>query len=204
MEGPATVSELLSLTGETQSKISNHLAVLRERDLVKTQRDGRQVVYALRDASVAQLIESLSAVAGKVPEKVWKSPQLTEARTCYDHLAGRYGVALLQALIKQKALLLPTGTQTEILPGPKFLPLFAELGIDVEEARQTRRKFAFACLDWTERQPHLGGALGTALWARFVKEGWLVKQPGTRIVIVTKKGQTKLREKLGLQVQEII
>jgi len=81
MESPATVSELMSLTGATQSKVSNHLALLRERNLVCATRDRRQIVYTLRDASVGQLIESLSLVAGAIPNKQWKSPQLIAART---------------------------------------------------------------------------------------------------------------------------
>jgi DNA-binding transcriptional ArsR family regulator len=203
MEGPATVSELISVTGEAQSKLSNHLAVLRERELVHARREGRQMVYTLRDASVAQLIESLSVVAGKVPQKLWKSPQLVEARTCYDHLAGRYGVALLDALSARSALLLPEAPQTEIQPGPLFREIFTELGIDLEAARRERRRFALACLDWTERRPHLGGALGAALWAQFVKQGWVVKQQGTRAVIVTKEGQRWFQERLGVAPNEI-
>ena len=200
MEGPATVSELLSVTGEAQSKISNHLAVLRERELVRAQREGRQMVYALRDASVAQLIEALTTVAGKVPPKLWKSPQLIEARTCYDHLAGRYGVALLEALVRREALLLPAGPQNEMQPGPHFRETFTELGIDLDAARRERRRFALACLDWTERRPHLGGALGAALWAQFIKQGWVVKQPGTRAVIVTREGQAGFQEQLGVRI----
>lgn len=198
MEGPATVSELISVTGEAQSKLSNHLAVLRERELVRARREGRQVVYTLRDVSVAQLIESLSVVAGKVPQKLWKSPQLVEARTCYDHLAGRYGVALLEVLVARSALLLPEAPQTEIQPGPRFQEIFTELGIDFESARRGRRRFALACLDWTERRPHLGGALGAALWGQFVKQGWVVKQQGTRAVIVTREGQIWFQEHLGV------
>src|SRR5690349_10448211 len=94
MQGPATVSELMSLTGAAQSKVSNHLAILRERNLVRTTRDKRQIVYALRDASVGQLVEAFSLVAGMAPSRHWKFSQIATARTCYDHLAGRYGVAL--------------------------------------------------------------------------------------------------------------
>ncbi len=199
MEGPATVSELMAVTEEAQSKLSNHLAVLRERGLVHAKRQGRQVEYTLRDASVAQLIESLSAVAGQVPQKLWKSPQLIEARTCYDHLAGRYGVAVLEALVAHSALQLPSAPHAEIQPGPRFREIFAGLGIDLEVVRRERRRFALACLDWTERRPHLGGALGAALCTLFIKQGWVVKQPGTRAVIVTREGQSWFQEHLGVQ-----
>ncbi len=202
MEGPATVSELLSVTGEPQSKISNHLAILRERKLVNARREGRQVVYSLRDAAVAQLVESLTAVSGKTPQKIWKSPHLIEARTCYDHLAGRYGVALLDALVERSVLLAPTALRAEIEPGPRAHEIFALLGIDLEVLRRERRRFATACLDWTERRPHVGGALGAALWARFVEQGWVVKQQGTRAIIVTERGKEQLQEHFGLHLEK--
>jgi DNA-binding transcriptional ArsR family regulator len=204
MEGPATVSELQSLTGASQSKVSNHLAVLRERGLVRASREGRQMIYALRDASVGQLVESLTIVAGMVPAKLWKSPQLIAARTCYDHLAGRYGVALFDALHGQRAIKEPTGVRGEIELGPTGAEVFGKLGLNVEALRRERRRFAFACPDWTERRPHLGGVLGAALWAQFVERGWVVKQPGTRAVIVTDMGKQKLRDQFNIQVKEEI
>ncbi len=135
MEGPATVSELQSLTGESQSKVSNHLALLRERDLVRATREGRQMIYTLRDASVGQLVESLTVVAGMIPAKLWKSPQLIAARTCYDHLAGRYGVALFDALLAQEAIKEPAEMHGEVelgasrlraQTGPSAAPIWEE------------------------------------------------------------------------------
>src|SRR5581483_10573629 len=169
MESPATVSELMSLTGETQSKVSNHLAVLRERNLVRTTRDRRQVIYSLRDASVGQLVESLSLVAGMVPTRQWKSSQMIIARTCYDHLAGRYGVALFDALIQQQAIAATSSHRGDVELGLHGEEVFGRLGLDLGAVRRERRRFAFACPDWTERRPHLGGALGAALWAQLVE-----------------------------------
>jgi DNA-binding transcriptional ArsR family regulator len=202
MEGPATVSELQSLTGESQSKVSNHLALLRERDLVRATREGRQMIYSLRDASVGQLVESLTVVAGMVPTKLWKSPQLIAARTCYDHLAGRYGVALFDALLTMQAIKQPAEMRGDVELGPQGAEIFGKFGLDLKALRRERRRFAFACPDWTERRPHLGGVLGAALWARFVEYGWVVKQQGTRAIIVTDLGKQKLREEFGIQVQE--
>jgi DNA-binding transcriptional ArsR family regulator len=204
MEGPATVSELQSLTGASQSKVSNHLAVLRERGLVRASREGRQMIYTLRDASVGQLVESLTIVAGMVPAKLWKSPQLIAARTCYDHLAGRYGVALFDALLGQRAIKETTGVRGEIELGPIGAEVFGKLGLNLEALRRERRRFAFACPDWTERRPHLGGVLGAALWAQFVERGWVVKQQGTRAVIVTDMGKQQLQDQFNIQVQEEI
>ena len=203
-ERPATVSELLAVTGEAQSKLSNHLAILRERDLVRTQRKGRQIVYTLRDSSVAQLLASLRTVAGHGLHRRGQSPQLVEARTCYDHLAGRYGVAVLEALVARSALVLPAPSATDIQPGPLFQETFAALDIDVEVVRRERRRFALACLDWTEQRPHLGGALGAALLEQWIAREWIVKQPGTRAVLVTEAGQAGLKEMLGVQVGESV
>jgi DNA-binding transcriptional ArsR family regulator len=202
MEGPTTVSELMSLTGETQSKVSNHLALLRERKLVSATRDRRQVIYTLRDASVGQLVESLSLVAGKAPARYWKSPQLITARTCYDHLAGRYGVALFDALLEQQAITAPAEHRGDIELGPGGEEVFGKLGLDLKAVLRERRRFAFACPDWTERRPHLGGALGAALWAQLVEHGWLAKQQGTRVTIVTDVGKQQFQEHFGIRLNE--
>ena len=202
MEAPATVSELISLTGETQSKVSNHLALLRERNLVCATRDRRQVIYSLRDASVGQLVESLSLVAGMVPTRLWKSPQLITARTCYDHLAGRYGVLLFDALVQQQAITTTASRRGDIELGPRGEEVFGKLGLDLGAVRRERRRFAFACPDWTERRPHLGGALGAALWAQLVECGWLARQQGTRATIVTEEGKQQFQKHFGIQVNE--
>jgi len=202
MEGPTTVSELLSLTGASQSKVSNHLALLRERSLVRATREGRQMLYSLRDASVGQLVEALTTVAGMAPTKHWKSPQMIAARTCYDHLAGRYGVALFDALLTMQAIKQPSEMRGNVEPGPKGAEIFGKFGLDLKALHRERRRFAFACPDWTERRPHLGGVLGAALWARFVEYGWVVKQQGTRAIIVTEIGKKNLQDAFGIQISE--
>lgn len=201
MSGPATVSELMALTGATQSNVSNHLALLRERGLVRATRQSRQMVYELRDASVGRLVESLAQVAGGAQATAQKSAPLVRARTCYDHLAGRLGVALFDALIERGALLPPAAQPGLLEPGPAAAEVFGAFGIDLAAARRERRKFATACLDWTERRPHLGGALGAALWARCVERGWVVRQPGTRAVILTDAGKQGLRDVLAVELK---
>jgi DNA-binding transcriptional ArsR family regulator len=202
MEGPASVSELLSLTGEAQSKVSNHLALLRERGLVRATRDGRQMLYTLPDASVGQLVESLTAVAGMVPTRPWQSPQIIAARTCYDHLAGRYGVALFDALLAQEAIMPPAAARGEVALGSRSEEVFGRLGLDLPALRREHRRFAFACPDWTERRFHLGGTLGAALWRVCVERGWGVRQEGTRAIIITDPGKSKLRELCGVHVED--
>ncbi|MGH7931795.1 MAG: ArsR/SmtB family transcription factor [Candidatus Binataceae bacterium] len=210
MGGAATVSELVSTLGAAQSKVSNHLALLRRRGLVHTTRHGRQIVYQLRDRSVAELVEALAAVAGARPEVTRKSPPLASARTCYDHLAGKLGVAVFAGLVAANAVKTPAARSAAgqrprqgwltLELGPAAGEVFTRLGVDVAQARSARRKFATACLDWTERRPHLGGALGAELYVACLERGWVVKRPGTRIVTVTDGGRRRLRKYLGVQI----
>src|SRR2546427_476214 len=117
MGGPASVSELMTVVGAEQSRLSNHLAVLRERGLVRASRHGRQVLYELHDRAVARLIESLAQIGGP-PTRAVKSAPVAHARTCYDHVAGRLGVAIFEALVAGGAL----KTQKAAPGGPAALP----------------------------------------------------------------------------------
>jgi DNA-binding transcriptional ArsR family regulator len=199
-DGPAAVSELVLLAGEAQSKVSNHLAVLRDRGLVTATRIGRQRLYEVADPSVSQLIESLAVIAGRGSERVKMSPALARARTCYDHLAGRLGVAIFDRLVARRAIEHPADRyRGPIQLGPAGPKVFADLGLDMDEARRERRQFATACGDWSERRAHLGGALGAALWARTLERGWVVRKPGSRIIVVTGKGRRGFAKELGIR-----
>lgn len=204
IDGAAAVSELVALTGAAQSKISNHLAVLRDHGFVAATRAGRQRVYEISDPNVARMVESLVEIARWSPTKLEKSPALARARTCYDHLAGRLGVAIFDALVRHGAIEKPAarnGGRAELgTTGPK---VFTRLGIDLDEVRRDRRRFATACGDWTERRPHLGGALGAAVWARSVEAGWVVHKPGSRIVVLTARGRNELHKRLGVSLNSV-
>ena len=197
MGGPASVSELMTVAGAEQSRLSNHLAMLRERDLVRATRQGRQVIYELHDPAVARLVESLGQVGGASARTV-KSVPIARARTCYDHLAGRLGVAVFRALVASHAVRAQPEVPGDVELGPRAGHVFGKLGVDLDVARQERRRFATACLDWTERQPHLGGAVGAALWAELTARGWIVRRPGTRAVAVTSAGTRGLKRALGV------
>ena len=209
MSGPASVSDLVSGVGQSQSKVSNHLALLRERGIVHAKRTGRAMIYEIADASYATIIESLVAVAGESIVAERPAP-LAKARTCYDHLAGRLGVAIFDALVEQKALLAPARSAPNgalrrsglgtIELGPKAVEVFERIGVDLDLVAEERRQFASACVDWTERRPHLGGALGAAIWARAHEQGWVVRKPGTRAVVLTASGKRVLARVVGLDV----
>jgi DNA-binding transcriptional ArsR family regulator len=197
LHGPATVADLVAHSGSTQPNISNHLAVLRTQGLVRGDRAGRQVRYRLATASVAQLVEAIVAISDTGSRRPPSNSPLAEARTCYDHLAGRLGVTVLEALVREGAITAPgrggiihLGDRTE---------LFDLLGVDISQAAKARRRFAFRCLDWTERRAHLGGALGAALTSRLLEIGWLQPQQRTRALLLTSKGRRGLKRTLGIE-----
>jgi DNA-binding transcriptional ArsR family regulator len=200
IDGPAAVSEFAPLTAEAQSKVSNGLAVLRIRRLVRAAWVGRQQLYEIPDPSVAQLVESLALIGGRSPAKLRPSPALAKARTCYDHLAGRLGVAIFDALVARGAIAkLEARYRGPLALGPGGPEMFDHLGIDLNGVRRERRRCATACGDWTEGRPHLGGALGAALWARSLERRWVVRKPSTRVVVVTETGRRGLSKHLGVR-----
>ena len=198
LEGPASVTELMALASAAQPRVSNHLALLRQSGMVRRSKVGRQAVYELRTALVADLIESLAGVAGAEPRLQPTATPLAKARTCYDHLAGQLGVAVFDALVATSAVVYREQAPPTL--GPAAGTVFPALGVDLAQASRTRRHLAIACLDWTERRPHLGGALGAAVWRTLLERGWLLRQPGTREVIVTPTGAQGLRDILGIHL----
>ena len=198
LDGPVNVAELVAAAGASQPNVSNHLAVLRRRGLVTSERRGRQVVYRLAGPSVAQVVEALSSLAAPRSKPPVPAP-IAVARTCYDHLAGRLGVVVLRGLHRTRAVGRPRADGAIDL-GPDAERVFDRLGVDLAEAAAGRRRFAFACLDWTEKQAHLGGALGAAVCDAAIGRGWVVPQRGTRAVLPTSKGRAGFRRVLGVML----
>jgi DNA-binding transcriptional ArsR family regulator len=199
LDGPATVAELVAGIGATQPNVSNHLAVLRGADLVRAARNGRTAVYRLRGREVRALLRSLMRAAGVGDRRPLPPHPLAVARSCYDHAAGLLGVEILDGLVRRGALRSPHGGRGDVGLGPRLDRMFAALGVDPAATKRSRR-FAFECLDWTERRPHLGGALGSAVLARLLEAGWVVRMPGTRALEVTAGGRRALRRKLGVRL----
>ncbi len=195
-EGPVTVSEIAASLAESQPKISNHLAVLRKAGLVQFGREGRKSTYRLNGPSVAVLIESISALARR-PDDSKATPELARARTCYDHLAGALGVQVFDWLLAEGALRRDRSDHDAIGLGPKGREVFGRLGVDVHAATRERRRFALACLDWTEKKTHLGGSLGAALSDAFTQRSWVVRRPRSRAVALSANGRRQLR-RLGV------
>jgi DNA-binding transcriptional ArsR family regulator len=190
--GPATVSRLAAELGVPLPQLSNHLRRLREARLVSVERDGRQAVYALADPGLEALLPLLDRITGRVAEPAPDAAQVP-SRTCYEHLAGRIGVALYRGLRDRDAVRERPDGMVDL--GPAAQETFARLGVDVTAVKPGRQRLAFECLDATERAPHLAGALGDAVAGALIERGWVVRDG--RTIELSRRGATGLR-KLGL------
>ncbi|MEU8300666.1 winged helix-turn-helix domain-containing protein [Micromonospora sp. NPDC048909] len=194
-----TAGELARTAGVAASTASEHLDQLVRGGLLVQERQGRHRYLRLADPSVAQLVEDLAGrVAGTPgPTRSLRAARanaaLAYARTCYDHLAGRLGVLVHDALL-DRGLVDRTGGLALTRAG---LDWCVDLGLPVPAPQTTRRPLLRDCLDWTERRPHLSGAFGAALCGRLLDLGWLARGDG-RVVRLTPDGAPALAAALGL------
>ena len=196
-----TGTELAVMAGVGASTASAHLRRLETAGLIVVCRQGKHRYYSLSGADVAGLLERMSALAGTRREAfVSKAPEhLRLARTCYDHLAGSVGVALRERFTALGWLAIQSGACDESYEvSPNGVSAFTALGIDLAAARALRRRFAFGCLDWTERRYHLGGSLGSALLALACKRKWVVPHLDSRALRVTELGRREMLSRLGV------
>jgi DNA-binding transcriptional ArsR family regulator len=204
VDGHARTSTELSVVAEVSpSTTSVHLDRLRKARLVNVLVQGKHRFYNLAGPDVARALEGLSVLAsGSRAKFVPSTPsQLRAARTCYDHMAGTIGVSLhdrFKALGWLSAG--PKGRETTYDLTSSGTKAFTNLGIDVEATRGLRRRFACACLDWSERRPHLGGALGAALLKLALKRKWVVQDLDSRALRITSVGRREILTRFGLQV----
>lgn len=203
MDGLAkTGTELATVAEVTPSTASVHLNRLKTENLVKVQVQGKHRYYCLAGPNVARALEQLSVLAGGVrPRFVPNTPdRLRLARTCYDHVAGTVAVFLHDRFLASRWIeSIPAdgaGAYDLTLAGAKSLQA---LGIDVEAARAQRRRFAFGCLDWSERRPHLGGALGAALLKLLLTRKWLSRDEDSRALHMTRLGSREMRTRFGME-----
>jgi DNA-binding transcriptional ArsR family regulator len=196
-----TSTELALVAGVSPSTASGHLARLRDRDLVRTEAQGKHRYYRLAGASVARALEGLSVLAGRPRDAfVPRTPtRLRDARTCYDHVAGALGVVMHDRLrslgwLRARA----DGGERAYTLTAKGVEGFTTLGVDLDAARTARRRFAFGCLDWSERRSHLGGALGAALLDLLLRRHWVARGRDDRALEVTALGRRELSSRLGV------
>ncbi|HEY8482466.1 MAG TPA: helix-turn-helix domain-containing protein [Spirillospora sp.] len=191
--------ELARAAGVSAQTASAHLARLLDGGLVTVVRQGRHRYYRLRGSDVAEAVEALSRISPPVEVRSLRQSRdarrLQEARTCYDHLAGRAGVVLFDALVSG-GFVEPVGEGAYEVTA-KGEERFETLGLDLAALRGTRRRFARECLDWTERRPHLSGALGAALTRRVIELGWFRRGSARRGLDVTEAGRAGLVDAFG-------
>lgn len=210
-------SVLADEAGVAASTASEHLAKLVDADLLSVERHGRHRYYRLAGPQVGELLEALARFAPAAPVRSLREGTRAEAvraaRTCYDHVAGRLGAALMAALIERGLIAGGDGTfragvdqlsapgrdatyeLTE--PGDELMTGF---GIDVAELRGRPRPLIRYCVDWSEQRHHLAGGLGAALADRLFELGWIKRMPRGRAIKVTQSGAEGLRETFGVSV----
>ena len=200
MEGRAlTAKELAYGAGIAPATATAHLGKLEGENLVTSATQGRHKYFRLASPEVAHLIESLTALAPR-PRATRSLPEqpIRVARFCYDHLAGRLGTRLTDALTARGLL---TTADRLFVVTRKGESWFESFDIDLARLRRSRRKFAYRCLDWSERRDHLGGALGAAIAQRLLTLGWIEKNRRSRVLSVTKTGRRALAKQLGVTLE---
>lgn len=194
-----TASELGFVAGVAAPTASGHLAKLLAAGLVAVERQGRHRYYRLSGPRVAAALRSLSALAPGVPRRPRRTGPRDEAmrfaRSCYDHLAGALGVALTGRLLALGHLAVDGDGFAATATGERAL---GDLGIDFDRLYRQRRPLARACLDWSERRPHLAGGLGAALLAELERRRWIGRRRENRTVELTPAGRAGLAAAFGL------
>jgi DNA-binding transcriptional ArsR family regulator len=200
-DGVLTARELAHIAGVAPNTASGHLAKLAQARLVQVESKGRHRYYRLAGPHVAEALEALEELAvNSAPRSRAPGPRddaIRFARACYDHLAGDVGIRLAGALVDLGYLRTKDGDFALSRKGEEALTLF---GVRFGELGATRRRLLRSCLDWSGRQPHLGGALGAALFDRFQELGWLRRRPNTRAVSITTRGRNGLRQEFDIDL----
>jgi len=197
MEGRAlTAKELAYGAGVEPATGTTHLQRLLADSLVVSRVQGRHKYFRLASPNVAHCLESMMSVAIPAKPAAERRSPIQQARFCYDHLAGRLGVAIAHALVA-RTILRTTGQQFALShKGERWCNNF---GIDIDALRRSRRQFAPLCLDWSERKEHIGGTLGSAIAQRFLDEGWATRERDSRVVRLSVAGIRGLRSEFGIR-----
>jgi DNA-binding transcriptional ArsR family regulator len=208
MDGRAlTATELATVAGVTPQTASSHLARLAAAKLLQVNRQGRHRYHRLATPEVARLLESVMQLAsaherpGRGTLVIGpRDARMRLARTCYDHLAGRLGVAIAAALVKRGAIEVDDDAGLVTDQGVVFL---RRAGIEclggTAGAARSSRPLCRPCLDWSERQFHIAGRLGAAICARFLEKRWVRRITDTRAVEITPGGHAALQEVFGIK-----
>ena len=194
MDGRARTGTELAVVAEVSSSTASaHMKRLQTAGLVQVFAQGRHRYYSLRSRHVAGVLEGLGVLAGRPRGNFTPNTpkRLCAARTCYDHIAGALGVALHDHFRNLKWLAAYDLTREGVTA-------FTSLGLDLVAMRALRRNFASPCLDWSERRPHLGGALGAGVLKLALKRKWVIQDLDSRALEVPAAGRREIRNCLGL------
>jgi DNA-binding transcriptional ArsR family regulator len=196
-----TASELAFAASVTPQTASGHLAKLLTAKLILLKKQGRHHYYRLAGPHVGQMLESIMNVALTGPPRFQppskRDENMRRARTCYDHFAGVLGVSLAERLSEREFVVLGEEAGEVTSAGADFL---TGLGVDLKAARAKRRLFCRPCLDWTERRPHIGGALGAALASRCFELKWVERMPCSRALTITLAGRRGLKDHFEISI----
>jgi DNA-binding transcriptional ArsR family regulator len=193
-----TASELAEVAGVAPQTASSHLGKLLAAEMIQVERQGRHRFHRLASAEIAQLLEQMH-VAGEALARTARrqtgprDPAMREARSCYDHLAGRIAVEIGGQLLASA-----TRARGEAQLTDEGRAKLHAIGVDLSAAALGKRRFCLACLDWSERRPHLAGAVGAAMLDRLIELSWVRRRAGTRTLSVTPAGQQGFRQVFGV------
>lgn len=198
------VSELAYIAKVKPQTASFHLHKMLEANLISVEKHGRHRYYRLISSDVATVIESMLNISPEPPVNSLRDSReksaIHYARTCYDHLAGYMGVQITNSLIQQN-IIKKEGLNFEVTQeGNHF---FQSFGINIDEQKKKRRAYARCCLDWSERQHHIAGALGNALLVKMLEQQWITRLPNTRAIKVTSNGSTQIKKNFGLDILKV-
>jgi DNA-binding transcriptional ArsR family regulator len=204
LDGKAyTATELSHFSDTSPQGVSAHLSKMVQAGLLKVEAQGRHRYYRFSSVEVAYAIEALGSLTNlksnnhaPVPQ-IGKQDPIKYCRTCYDHLAGKGGVAIHDKLLEMEYIRFDNKKYLITEEGKNW---FAGFSIFTEEMEQGRRALARPCLDWSERKYHLAGSLGTAMLNSFLQEDYIRRTKGSRIIIVTSKGSSRLYDLLKLEI----
>ncbi|MCK8780612.1 winged helix-turn-helix domain-containing protein [Rhizobium sp. NTR19] len=187
-----TATELAQAASVSLQTASSHLSKLQDGGLITQRKQGRHRYFALADSAAGSLLESIMGFAasrGHLRQRPGpKDPALRKARVCYDHLAGDYGVRILDSFIAREVIETDGENLAVTSSGRQAI---SELGIDLEKLAPSRRPLCKSCLDWSERRSHLAGTLGKALFQHFLDNGWARRSSESRAVLFTPEGERR-------------
>lgn len=201
MDGHArTSTELAAVAGVSPSTASVHLTKLKDQNLVQMLAQGKHRYYQLASGEVAAALEALLRVAGAPQARFTPNTpdRLRKARTCYDHMAGAIAVGIHDHMESKGWLIKISSDSSAYELSDGGVAALDRLGLDVAAVRKARRRFACSCLDWSERRPHVGGALGAALLELMLRRAWVEKDLDSRALSITREGQRQFIRLFGI------